>query len=238
MRKLIIVLAVLAFAVGVASARQSLNEPRDVRTPGRDVVWFWFDDLEPPEAGWTHGDYTATSVPHFHIDTYLAYTGTYSWWCGNFDYDANGGYGNNWDDRLTCPATDWTGYLYPVVSVFYRNDTEPTYDFTYVQAESSGAYVNLNRGFDGFHPWGSTGFYLGNKDNPAQVRFRFVSDGAWSDADGNDTNGGACHFDEIMIWDYYTSTVLFYDDVETGGLCVGNVGSSESDRGEATPGIM
>ena len=91
--------------------------------------------------------------------------------------------------------------------------------FTYVDEESSGAYVHLNRGFDGTHPWGTTGFYLGNKDNPAQVRFRFVADGAWSDADGNDTDGGACHFDEIMIWDYYTGTVFFYDDVETGGLC-------------------
>jgi hypothetical protein len=218
MRKLIIVLAVLAFAVGVASAKQSLYEGRQLVQPPR-VSWCWADDVESGTAGWMHGDYTATAVPHFHVDTYYAYAGTYSWWCGNFDYDANGGYGNSWDDRLVCPSADWTGYTYPVVTIAYRNCTEPTYDFTYVDAESSGAYVHLNRGFDGTHPWGTVGYYLGNKDNPAQVRFRFVADGAWSDQDGNDTDGGACHFDDIMIWDYYTGTTFFFDDVESGGLC-------------------
>jgi hypothetical protein len=229
MKRLIIALAVLALIGGVASAKHTTYRPNDVEKQSRDVVWFWFDDVEGGTAGWTHGDGTATAVPHFHVDTYLAYSGTYSWWCGTFDYDANGGYGNSWDDRLTCPPTDWTGYTYPVVQFAYRNCTEPTYDFTYVDAESSGAYVHLNRGFDGTHPWGVTGFYLGNKDNPAQVRFRFVADGAWSDQDGNDTDGGACHVDEIMIWDYYTGTVLFYDDVESGGLCIPGVPPAAGD---------
>jgi hypothetical protein len=100
MRKLIIVLAIMAFAFGVASARQSLYEPRQVREVGRSD-WFWVDALEPEDPGWEHGDYTATAVPHFHLDTYMAYGGSgYSYWCGNFDYDADGGYGNGWDDRL------------------------------------------------------------------------------------------------------------------------------------------
>ena len=219
MKRVLITLAILALMVGVASARQEAYQPRDVQDPGR-IVWFWFDDVEGGEDGWTHGDATATYVPYFHVDTYMAYSGMYSWWCGTFAYDADGGYGNGWDDRLICPPAPWTGFLYPVVTMAYRNDTEPGYDYTYVQAESSGAYVNLNRGFDGVHPWGSTGFYLGNKDDPAQVRFRFASDGAWSDEDGDyPTVGGACMFDDIMIWDYYTGTVFFSDDAESGGLC-------------------
>jgi hypothetical protein len=220
MRKLIIVLAILAFAFSVASARQNVFETREVRQPGRQVVWFWADPLEPPDAGWSHGDYTATYVPYFHVDPYLAYAGGFSWWCGTFAYDADGGYGNSWDDRLICPPAPWTGYLYPVITFAYRNDTEPAYDYSYVQAESLGTYVNLNRGFDGVHPWGVTGFYLGDKDDPAQCRFRFVSDGAWSDADGLYLSvGGAFMCDDIHIWDYYTGTTFFFDDAETGGLC-------------------
>ena len=71
---------------------------------------------------------------------------------------------------------------------------------------------------------------LGDKDNPAQCRFRFVSDGAWSDQDGDyPSAAGACMFDEIQIYDYVTGTVLFYDDVESGGLCVPGVPAAAGD---------
>jgi hypothetical protein len=217
-------------------------EPRDVREPGR-IVWFWADDLEPEDPGWEHADELATYVPYFHVDTYLAYAGTYSYWCGTFDYDADGGYGNSWDDRLHLPLTpvaveeeSWGSIkarfresgearggrepLYPVITFAYRNDTEPAYDYTYVQAESSRAWVNLNRGYDGIHPWGTAGFYLGNMDFPYSVRFRFVSDGAWSDEDGDYLSvGGAFMCDDIRVWDYYTSETFFFDDVESGGFC-------------------
>jgi hypothetical protein len=231
MRKLIIVLAILAVAVGVASARQSLYEPRAVPQQSRAWGFCFFDDLEPqPDPGWAHGDYTATATPHFHVDSYLAYAGQYSWWCGTFAYDADGGYGNSWDDRLTCPPAGWTGYLYPVLTFYFRGDSEPGYDYSYADAESSGAYVHLNRGYDGPHAWGSAGFYLGDKDDPAQCRFRFVSDGAWSDGDGlYPSNAGAFMCDDIMIWDYYTGTQFFYDDVESGGLCTPGVPPSAGD---------
>jgi hypothetical protein len=236
MRRTVILAVLIAAGVfvacGAAGARQQLM-PTD-RTPDLYPRWpntqFFFDDMESMAPGWTHGDFTATAAPHFHVDTYLAYSGTYSWWCGTFDYDADGGYGNSWDDRLDVPATDWTGYLYPVLQFAYRNDTEPAYDFTYVQAESSGLWVNLNRGFDGVHAWGMAGYYLGNKDNPAVCRFRVLSDGAWSDADGLYlSDGGAFMCDEVEIFDYYTATSLFFDDVEGGGLCVPGVPPAAGD---------
>jgi hypothetical protein len=230
MRKALISLAVLALIVGVACAKQQVYTPRDVNEPGRFTTVFWFDDVEGGEDGWQHGDYTATAVPHFHVDSYLAYAGQYSWWCGTFAYDADGGYGNGWDDRLTCPPANFTGYTYPVITFAFRGDSEPGYDFTYVQAESSGAYINLNRGYDGPHAWGTAGFYLGDKDNPAQCRFRFVSDGAWSDGDGlYPSAAGAFMCDDIMIWDYYTGTTFFADDVETGGLCTPGVPAAAGD---------
>jgi hypothetical protein len=231
MRKLIIVLAILAFAFSVASAKYDVYKPRQV-TQQESRVWgiCFFDDLEDGAPGWTHGDYTATAVPHFHVDSYLAYAGQYSWWCGSFAYDADGGYGNNWDDRLTCPSTAWTGYTYPVLTFAFRGDSEPGYDYTYVDAESSGVYVHLNRGYDGPHAWGTAGFYLGNMDDPAECRFRFVSDGAWSDGDGlYMSDAGAFMCDDVMIWDYTTGTTLFYDDVETGGLCTPGTPPSAGD---------
>jgi hypothetical protein len=231
--------------------------PRDVRDPGR-TEWFWSDDLEPePDSGWAHGDYTAVAVPHFHVTTYLAYAGGHSWWCGTFDYDADGGYGNGWDDRLDVPPIEpgtavremtWgaikaafrdapTGRprrdrppIYPVLTFAYRNDTEPGYDYTYVQAESLGQMTNLNRGYDGVHPWGEAGFYLGNMDLPYLIRFRFVSDGAWSDEDGLYLSvGGAFMCDNVQVWDYSTGEVWFLDDVESGGLCFPNPPAAAGD---------
>ena len=236
MRRLAIpalLIVVLMLVAGAAPARQWRDAAhRTARfnfTRADTLVTVWYDDIESGDNGWTHGDLTTGASPHFHVDTYLAYSGS-SWWCGNFDFDADGGYGNNWDDRLDVPSTDWTGYSYPILQFFFRCDSEAGYDYTYVQAESSGAWINLNRGFDDIVPWSQASYYLGNKDNPAVCRFRFISDGGYSDADGYYLSvGGAFACDEIKIWDYTTATQLFYDDVEGGGLCTPSVPSSAGD---------
>ena len=71
---------------------------------------YWFDDMEGDVSEWTTADWTAGAAPHFHLDHYMVYEGEYSWWCGSFDYDADGGYGNGWDDRLSLPPI----YVNPV----------------------------------------------------------------------------------------------------------------------------
>jgi hypothetical protein len=228
----VLVAAAVIAVCGTAGARlEHLSSPRPAdEYPRWPNTQFFFDDMEGGAPGWTHGDFTATATPHFHVDAYMAYAGAYSWWCGNFDYDPDGGYGNSWDDRLNVPSTPWTGYLYPVFWMAYRNDTEPGYDYTYVQAESAGVWVNLNRGFDGVHPWGTAGYYLGDKDDPAVCRVRFLSDGAWSDQDGQyESDGGAFMCDNVQIFDYYTMDVLFIDDVESGGLCSPGIPAAAGD---------
>jgi hypothetical protein len=192
--------------------------------------------MESGTAGWTHVDNTATASPMFHLDSYLAYDGSYSWWCGQLDagFAGGDGYANGWDQRLDLPATDISGASYPILTFAYRFDSEPAYDFTYVQAESSGAYVNLNNGYDGssagWQDIGTYGFVLSTYDNPVRVRFRFISDGAWSDADGlYDSDGGAFHCDNIRIFDYFGGYEYFYDDGESGGLCVPSVPASSGD---------
>ena len=183
--------------------------------------------MESGTNGWTSVDNTATISTKFHLDTYLAYEGTYSWWCGelNPDFTGGDGYGNSWDQRLEIPPTDLSGATYPILTYAYRHYSEPDYDFTYVQAESNGVYMNLARGYDGssggWHDLGLYGFTLSGYDNPLKVRFRFVSDGAWSDEDGlYASDGGAFHCDNLKVFDYYGGYIYFYDDGESGGLCI------------------
>lgn len=109
LKTLTVTLGVLVLVASAAlSGQESLQPPRLGGPSTAD--WFWYDDLEPPDPGWSHGDFGETAVPHFHVDSYMAHSGSYSWWCGTFEYDANGGYGNNWRDVLEIPPVDWTGY--------------------------------------------------------------------------------------------------------------------------------
>jgi hypothetical protein len=193
---------------------------------------FWTDDIEGDVSGWSTADFSASSTPHFHVDTYMAYAGS-SWWCGGFAYDADGGYGNSWDDRLLVPVTDVSAATYPIFTYAFRHDSELGYDYTYVQAESLGSFVNLNRGYDGTAGWtdiGLYGFIMATYDNPFVARFRFVSDGGWSDEDGDYLSvGGGFMCDNIKIFDYFGGAVFFYDDVETGGLCTPSVPAAAGD---------
>ncbi len=230
---LIVVAAVFALATTAVARKTAANYTTDVDAPhSRNPVILFFDDMEAGTAGWTSVDNTATSVPHFHLDAYMAFAGQ-SWWCGSFDYDADGGYGNSWDDRLVIPTVDLTGATYPILTYAFRHDSEAGYDYTYVQAESLGVYVDLNRGYDGTQPWtdiGIYGFILQTYDNPLNARFRFLSDGAWSDQDGLYASvGGGFACDNVKVFDYFGGYVYFYDDGESGGLCVPGIPATSGD---------
>jgi hypothetical protein len=179
---------------------------------------FWHDDIEGDVSGWSHG--SGWTGPHFHVDTYMAWDDgeapDYSWWCGNFDYDANGGYGNNWSDRLDLPPIDTSGFPMVALECRYLFDTELGYDYVYVEAESSGAWVGLNVN-TGSGPWHQPQHDLTGFDNPLRIRFRFESDAGWSDEDtGYPSLGGAVHVDNVHVYDYYNGITLFYEDCEGG----------------------
>jgi len=216
---LVVTAAVLALVATATAKRTVADYTQNVDLPNsRSPIVLFFDDMESGVNGWTTADNTATATPHFHVDTYMAYEGTYSWWCGSFDYDTDGGYGNSWDDRLIIPTTDLTAATYPILTYAFRHDSEAAYDFTYVQAESGGVYVNLNRGYDGAAPWtdiGLYGFILATYDNPLNARFRFISDGAYSDEDGDYlSNGGAFMCDIVKVFDYFGGYVYFFDNAD------------------------
>jgi hypothetical protein len=229
-------LAISCVAFGSAPKGAERWTPDVDALKARSPVIEFFDDMESGENGWIHEDNTSGAAVMFHLDTYYAYEGDYSWWCGALgpDYHGGDGYGNGWDQRLVIPETDLTGATYPVLTFAYRHDSEPGYDFTYIQAESLGVFVNLGPGYNGSSGgWvdiGSYGYLLATYDNPLHARIRFVSDGAYSDLDGlYDSDGGAFMADNIKIFDFYRSTVYFYDDGESGGLCVPEIPGAAGD---------
>ena len=254
-----------AFAVALSAFLFILVPSSILANSGPGVLWglLWFDDIEGDVSGWTTADFTAEVAPHFHVDHYMVYEGEYSWWCGSFDYDADGGYGNGWDDRLSLPPIDinptviedvsWgvikamhrgdapesgpvrsRDLVCPMLTYVFRHDSEIGYDFTYVQVESNGVFVTLNGGYNGRQPWtdiGPSGFDLSAYDDPLNVRFRFLSDGAMSDEDGQYLSvGGGFAVDNSTIYDFSTGEVLFYDDAEFGNTsCVPGVPEAAGD---------
>ncbi|MFH1502114.1 MAG: hypothetical protein ABIG03_03610 [Candidatus Eisenbacteria bacterium] len=116
----------------------------------------------------------------------------------------------------------------PALTFRYRYDCEPGYDYVWVEAESLGTWVNLNAGWDGksggWQDLGAGGFSLAGYGDPIRVRFRFVSDVTYSDADGlYISDGGGFHVDDICVHDAITGEVFYWEDCEGGA-------------GECTPG--
>jgi len=234
MRTLAIVMTVLLIA-SVALAEISVEQATEFRGPSRENITFGYFDMSDV-TGFVTIDETATAVPHFHISSYMPFDGTDHWWCGTFDYDADGGYGNGWDDRLEIPATDITGAVYPVLTFAHYFSSELNWDFTYVQAKQGGVYVDMNSGYTGVitgGTWvdlGDYGFVMTGYDNPIEARFRFISDGNTSDEDGLYMSvGGAYHVDNIKIFDFYGGTVYFFDDVNSGSPCMPMIPGSAGD---------
>jgi hypothetical protein len=235
MKKLVIALAVLALCAGVASAKLQVENATEFTGPNRVNTLFAYWDMSDV-TGFTTNDETATAVAHFHVDNFMPFDATDYWYCGDVGITVDGGYGNSWDDRLEIPATDITGATYPVLTFAHYFDSEFNYDFTYVQAKQAGAYVDMNAGYNGLiagGTWvdlGAYGFVMTGFDNPIEARFRFVSDGSYSDADGLYLSvGGAYAVDNVKIFDFYGGTVYFFDDVNSGGLCSPAIPGSAGD---------
>jgi len=206
-----------------AAAGQQGEEPQGERS------WFevFRETWETGGQGWTFEDRSGRPSD-FHVSEYYDYDdGTapnYSYWCGSFDYDANGGYGDGWNGILELPEIDLMGAVNPRLSFRYRRYSYAypnEDDLTRVQVKHLGEYRDLASYS------GASGVWLQQApldvqpfDNPLEVRFYFRSDIDKSDEDGGfDSDGGAFHVDEIRVHEL-DGDDYFYDDVEDGvGLC-------------------
>ncbi|MCK4350157.1 MAG: hypothetical protein KAX13_04825 [Candidatus Krumholzibacteria bacterium] len=179
--------------------------------------------------GWTRVDRTAQVDTFFHADDFaglgggdfgklVPLEGSKSIWGGSrpdddpFEYLCSWakapGYGNCWNQRLTTgeiiinsPAT----FTYKI-----SIDTEPNWDYLYVEySDQLESWVELTV-YDGrLDTVASHGIY--NRAH-TKLRFRFISDGAWSDMDGLHNTDGACLIDSITISD--VSGTVDYEDFE------------------------
>jgi len=187
--------------------------PRPFATTAVDTTFLYSEDFEGLH-GWTEVDLTAQSGTYFHVDDYAGLSfgplkHVKSLWCGLrasealCDYATLPGYGNGWDQAFcTKLCNTYSG----TVAVDYkaRWDVEPGYD--YIQLENS----LICSDFSGWTPFTPRidGVGAGFRHDtfaapvtPTKIRFRVVSDGAWSDQDGFWPTNGALHVDSLCVRD-------------------------------------
>ena len=179
--------------------------------------------------GWTRVDNTAQVDTFFHVDDFsglgggdfgrlVPLNGSKSMWCGarpdlNDPYMCSWvrapGYGNGWNQMLVSDAFSFTGAVH--FSYHGTFDSEPDYDFTYVEYDAGGGTWTQVASFTGVNEDTSVTHIIPLSTSRTKLRFHFTSDGAWSDQDGlHNTDGGAI-VDNLRISDDTAATIDFED---------------------------
>jgi M6 family metalloprotease-like protein len=139
-----------------------------------------------------------------------AISGSYSMRCGLSDAEGNarhwdgaGGYGNLWNETVQHDFI-FNGSTPVNFSYNYHYETEPTYDFAYVSINVQGsetilkAYDGTGDGFESI----DLSSILSAYTPPVRykLKFRFISDFAWSDEDNDaPTTCGAFVVDDVDV---------------------------------------
>lgn len=206
---------------------------------------FDFEGIPNGDAqGWFGVDITEQPGPFFHIDDFAGLNGgnfgglvplqgNQSLWCGArrdagdpelCGYAALPGYGNGWDQRFQSVEFAHSGDV--TLRCLVQYDSEPGYDYTYVQ------YQNKNDQWNTIMTLDDVGNQFVNEiitedslDGAVKIRFRFQSDGAWSDQDGLWNTDGAIIIDSLIVSD--NTGMLDYQDFETEA--VGDLATADGD---------
>jgi DNA-binding beta-propeller fold protein YncE len=163
-----------------------------------DTVCVYWEDFQQGAGGWVPKDPYAQPT-YWHRATY---TSVGVMWCGTDgpELSTPPGYGNRWTQYLTKSFTLASGS----VSISYRvqYDTEQDYDVLYLDISTNGGetYTTLEywSGNSGGFETDSTSLnsYAGM---PVVIRFRFESDGSYSDEDGLINTDGAARLDYVQV---------------------------------------
>ncbi len=185
------------------------------------LAWWQFDTVHggPDEQGWIRLDCWAQHDTFFHVDgigsgccPVTPISGEKSMWCGRCPAGGDPycrwatlpGYGNNWVQYLESQVFACTTLTFSYTAEW---DSEPWYDQTYVEYrdDAGGTWIPLPvDGGVGFYD-GTGGplpesFVIAPAGAQTKLRFRFESDGAWSDEDGlSPSNEGALKLDDITV---------------------------------------
>ncbi len=218
---------------GVVGAPAKVDTVYLLGGPGRLDGRFEDAAGQPAWHGWTSEDRTAGTDTYWSVtdEPDLVIGGQYSLWCGVV-YPEPGpipvpgfGYGNDWVQNVvfTHTVADPAAGSTVTWSLLLQHDTEPVYDFVFLQWNRGGQWVTLQE-LDGV----SSGalplhhaFYVAAEDHAGpsgdqiQLRVRFVSDAVWSDEDGLwPTSRGACQVDDIAV--DINGEVVSFEDFESG----------------------
>lgn len=201
------------------------------------------DPTLPDDEGWQL-PYLA-EPPLWHIDTFNAelldpgQVENHAMWCGKLyppcpgEAEANGGYEPGLDEWL-----EWTGTVAdPALATEVRltavlnYDTEPGYDYLYLEVAGAGGFVNQafyngsNKSGGVFVPVDADHVftvdpsdYQGAGGNEIRLRWRFVSDGGFDDLSCLYPSEGAAQIDNIAVsFDQGEGPILqTFDDFEAG----------------------
>ncbi len=168
-----------------------------------ETTCVYTEDFQQGNGGWVPVDKHAGMDPVWNRSTYWDGEVTRDvMWCGVDEpgWPASPGYGNNWTQDLSKSFDLPPGT--PQVIYQLQYDTEPDFDFLYLDVSDDGgaSFTNLEI-WDG----NSSGFKSDTTDLSAYesqsviLRFRFVSDISFSDEDGNYDTDGAARLDSIAV---------------------------------------
>jgi len=206
--------------------------------------WVTVDITEPTGLYWHVAD--ATELDGGTYGRLNVLRDLQSLWCG-LPYDTVAfpqcgwveapGYGNGWTQLFAtkaCVAVENSVEMEYVISV----DSESNYDATYVEVSACGAdtWVLVDGGklvfddiiVDSTHVTSITGF----DSSSIEIRFRFNSDGAWSDEDGLYVGDGAAILDNLVVRDN-TGDVVALENFE--GEATGDLSTEDWQNVAATP---
>lgn len=170
--------------------------------------------IGPDPQGWTEVDVTAQTGIFFHVDDFSGLggaitpiSGNQSLWCGSPGDSCWGftpGYGNNWgQDFATSEFPPVTGDVTMTYRVKWSMDNLSD-DHLYVQYQDLlGIWQTLKTYTDasgGALPDTIT-VPAADHNGTFKVRFRFESDGIWSDEDGVYNSDGPVVIDDIVVTD-------------------------------------
>ena len=194
-----------------------------------DHIAGWAD----PE-GWISVDRTEEIGTFFHIDDFSGLgggsfgrltplEGSRSLWCGartdsastHCYYACLPGYGNSWDQRFESVNFPILGDV--EITFYVRWDSEPSYDYSYIEYMDSACCWQELAVLDGI---GETTFNaiipFEELNDSLKFRFRFSSDGAWSDEDCLWNTDGALIIDSLVIVD--ATGIVDFQDFEDDSL--------------------
>ncbi len=194
-----------------------------------------YSGVIPDAQGWVGVDLTAPDDLSWHISTYMAenldsnFVPNHAIYCGDETIpscggaDPEGGYANSMDFRLEWYGLTENPYVATNVTVqaVLNFDNEPGYDYLYLQYEK-GIYWETVAEFNGtgtdvivnetFTVLPSD--YTGPTGDLIHLRWRGLSDGAWSDVDCLWPTSGMAQIDNISV--LYEGIQVIYDEFETG----------------------